>query len=179
LAAAYTRRAPGFMFAGQAPTYRCAATLAVLVTPSTASAVCVTESFEEAVQTSDAVLVGTIVEARSLSHRVGPHAYRGGGILVRIDVEEGGRPDPAESCLREIGRGDQGSRLTNVVEVLNGLPSVPLKTCLHNYGGERSIQLYLSYSTGDIQVVNVEPSCTTVSNGERTALLKTMLPLFH
>jgi hypothetical protein len=66
-----------------------AATLAVLVMPGTASAVCVTESFEEAVQTSDAVLVGTIVDARSLSHRIGPGAYAGrGGILVRIDVEE-------------------------------------------------------------------------------------------
>jgi hypothetical protein len=95
-----------------------------------------------------------------------------------------GVPTLGVACSRDIqGRRInaviQGSRLTNVVDVLNGLPSVPLKTCLHNYGGERSIQLYLSYSTGDIQVVNVEPSCTTVSNGERTALLKTMLPLFH
>jgi hypothetical protein len=63
--------------------------LAILVIPGTASALCTTEPFDQAVGQSDAVLVGTIVSARSLSHRIGPDRWGGhGGVLVRIDVED-------------------------------------------------------------------------------------------
>jgi hypothetical protein len=65
-----------------------AITLGVLLVPRAASAICITSPFDQAVENSDAVLVGTIVDARSLSHRIGPHAYRGGGTLVSIKVED-------------------------------------------------------------------------------------------
>jgi hypothetical protein len=63
-------------------------TLALVLIPTMASALCITEPFDQVVRGSDAVLVGTIVSARSLTHRIGPDTWRGGGILVRINVED-------------------------------------------------------------------------------------------
>jgi hypothetical protein len=64
-------------------------TLALVLIPRAASALCTTEPFDQAVGRSDAVLVGTIVSARSLTHRIGPGRWGGhGGVLVRIDVED-------------------------------------------------------------------------------------------
>lgn len=72
---------------------------AVALAPSAASALCLTQSIDDAVNQSDAVLVGTIVDARSLSHRIGPHSFRGGGILVRLDVEQALKGSP------QVGQG--------------------------------------------------------------------------
>jgi hypothetical protein len=53
----------------------------VLVAPSSASATCVVQPFDEVVRNSDAVLVATVADARP----VGPHRT---GVIVRLDVEQ-------------------------------------------------------------------------------------------
>ena len=56
-------------------------TAAVLMTPHAAQAVCFIRPFDQVVRQSDAVLVGTVADARSRGlHRT--------GIILRIDVEE-------------------------------------------------------------------------------------------
>jgi hypothetical protein len=89
-------------------------TFALVLIPSAASALCVTEPFDRAVGRSDAVLVGTIVSARSRTHRIGPERWGGhGGVLVRIDVEdvlkgsaEGGDAFILGSCAPPVGGPD-------------------------------------------------------------------------
>jgi hypothetical protein len=63
-------------------------TLGVVLIPSAASGLCITTPFDQAVENSDAVLVGTIVDARALQHRTGPHSWRVRGTLVSIKVED-------------------------------------------------------------------------------------------
>ena len=65
-----------------------AITLGVVLIPSAASGLCVTTPFDQAVENADAVLVGTIVDARALQRRTGPHSWRVRGTLVSIKVED-------------------------------------------------------------------------------------------
>ena len=62
-----------------------------------------------------------------------------------------------------------GSQLTKLVTLLNGLPPVPSKKC--SIGGAMMIstQLYFNYASGQVQVLNFDPSCHNVSNGTLTA----------
>jgi hypothetical protein len=62
--------------------------LFVVFIPSAAAAVCVERPFDQAVENADAVLVGTIVDARALTHRMGPRTWRARGTLVSINVDQ-------------------------------------------------------------------------------------------
>ena len=75
--------------------------LGVVLIPCGASAICITSPFDQAVENSDAVLVGTIVDARALQHRTGPHSWRVRGTLVSIEVEDvlKGRPKDGHGFL--------------------------------------------------------------------------------
>jgi len=65
-----------------------AVALGVVLIPNAAAAVCVESPFDQAVEDSDAVLVGNIVDARALTHRIGPSTWRARGTLVTISVDQ-------------------------------------------------------------------------------------------
>jgi hypothetical protein len=73
----------------------------VVLIPDAASGVCTTSPFDQAVENSDAVLLGTIVDARALSHRIGPSTWGTRGTLVSINVEEvlKGSPEDGQDFL--------------------------------------------------------------------------------
>ena len=62
-----------------------------------------------------------------------------------------------------------GSQLTKLVTLLNALPPVPSKKCAIGGAVMISTQLYFNYASGEVQVLNLDPSCRNVSNGEKKA----------
>jgi hypothetical protein len=82
-----------------------------------------------------------------------------------------GVPSVAVSCNVTKRRVITGPHLARLVQLLNSRPLLPLNKCIHNLGGLVfvSTQLYFSYATGDLQLVNVDRNCRTVSNGKLTA----------
>jgi|tagenome__1003787_1003787.scaffolds.fasta_scaffold20962883_7 hypothetical protein len=64
-----------------------------------------------------------------------------------------------------------GTQLTQLVHMLNSRRHIDPTDCIHNLGGVvlDMTQMYFNYPNGDIQVVNFDPNCRTVSNGKLTA----------
>ena len=64
-----------------------------------------------------------------------------------------------------------GSQLTQLVDLLNSRRHIDPNDCIHNLGGMvlDMTQMYFNYPNGGIQVLNFDPNCRTVSNGELTA----------
>ena len=62
----------------------------------------------------------------------------------------------------------RGSQLSQLLVLLNGLHKKPRGTCLLG-AGFISSQLYFNYASGDVQVVNFDPACRSVSNGTLAA----------
>jgi hypothetical protein len=84
-----------------------------------------------------------------------------------------GDPVAAVSCsVPRQRRVIRGSQLAQIVDLLNSRPLLDPNACPHpNIGGLVLIttQMYFNYTSGDIQIVNFNPNCETVSNGELTA----------
>jgi hypothetical protein len=83
-----------------------------------------------------------------------------------------GNPTAAVGCIGHHQRFvHTGSQLTQLVDLLNSRRHIDPNDCIHNLGGMvlDMTQMYFNYPNGEIQVLNLDPNCQTVSNGELTA----------
>lgn|SRR5436305_10433191 len=83
-----------------------------------------------------------------------------------------GNPTAAVGCIGHHQRFvHTGSQLMKLVHFLNSRRHIDSNDCIGNIGGMvlDMSQLYFNYPSGDIQVLNFDPNCRTVSNGVLTA----------